>query len=46
MVGEIMATTVSQGLEADTHSLFATIGNSYGESELRCDYTKYAKLAE
>jgi len=36
----------SQGLQADTCSLFAITGDSCSESELRCDYTKYAKLAE
>ena len=42
-------TTYSQGLEStapDTSSLVAISDDSCSESELGCDYTKYAKLAE
>merc|ERR1712085_216323 len=48
IVGDIKVTTYSQGMgsEVDTCSLFAITGDSCAESELRCDYTKYAKLAE
>merc|ERR1711957_777505 len=49
IVGDIKVTTYSQGLEstaADTCSLFAIVDGLCSESELRCDYTKYAKLAE
>ena len=43
IVGDIEITTYSQGLKADTCSLFAITGYSCSESKLRCDYTKYAK---
>ena len=49
IVGDIKVTTYSQGLEStapDTSSLFAITDDSCSESELGCDYTKYAKLAE
>merc|ERR1711957_806223 len=49
IVGDIKVTTYSQGLEStasDTCSLFAIVDDLCSESELRCDYTKYAKLAE
>jgi len=46
IVGDVKVTVYEQGLEADTCSLFAITGDSCSESELRCDYTKYAKLAE
>ena len=48
IVGDTKVTPYSQGLasEVDTCSLSTITGDSSSESELRCDYAKYAKLAE
>merc|ERR1711998_572852 len=47
VIGDIVITTYSKGLEsADTCSLFAIDADECGQSDLNCDYVKYAKAAE
>merc|ERR1712157_13072 len=46
IIGDIVITTYSKGLSADTCSLYAIDGDSCGQSDLNCDYVKYAKAAE
>merc|ERR1711941_90672 len=47
IIGDITVTTYSKGLSsADTCSLFEIADGSCGQSDLNCDYVKYAKAAE
>merc|ERR1712193_306773 len=47
VIGDIVITTYSKGLAvADTCSLFEIADGSCGQSDLNCDYVKYAKAAE
>merc|ERR1712014_424662 len=47
IIGDITISTFSQGLEAkDTCSLYEIADGSCGQSDLNCDYVKYAKAAE
>merc|ERR1712048_640517 len=47
IIGDIVITTYSKGLEAkDTCSLYQIADGSCGQSDLNCDYVKYAKAAE
>merc|ERR1712032_1208470 len=47
VIGDIVITTYSKGLAvADTCSLYAIDGDSCGQSDLNCDYVKYAKAAQ
>merc|ERR1719329_2089864 len=46
IIGDIVVTTYSQGLEADTCSLYEIADGSCGQSDLNCAYVKYAKAAE
>merc|ERR1712157_65632 len=46
IIGDIVITTYSKGLSADTCSLYQIADDSCGQSDLNCDYVKYAKAAE
>merc|ERR1711970_1260466 len=47
IIGDIVITTYSKGLAvADTCSLFEIADGECGQSDLDCDYVKYAKAAE
>merc|ERR1712048_962995 len=47
IIGDITISTFSKGLEAkDTCSLYQISDGSCGQSDLNCDYVKYAKAAE
>merc|ERR1711988_264483 len=47
IIGDIVITTYSKGLAvADTCSLFQIADGQCGQSDLNCDYVKYAKAAE
>merc|ERR1712187_319471 len=47
IIGDITISTFSKGLEAkDTCSLYQIQDGSCGQSDLNCDYVKYAKAAE
>merc|ERR1711939_1051589 len=47
VIGDIVITTYSQGLAvADTCSLYEIADDACGQSDLNCDYVKYAKAAE
>merc|ERR1711939_507631 len=47
IIGDIVITTYSKGLAvADTCSLFEIADDQCGQSDLNCDYVKYAKAAE
>merc|ERR1712139_501928 len=46
-IGDIVITTYSKGFAAaDTCSLFEIADGECGQSDLNCDYVKYAKAAE
>merc|ERR1712167_440625 len=47
VIGDIVITTYSKGLSmGDTCSLYEIADDSCGQSDLNCDYVKYAKAAE
>jgi len=47
IIGDIVITEYAKGLTAqDTCSLFAIDGDTCGQSDLNCDYVKFAKAAE
>merc|ERR1739845_238463 len=47
IIGDIVITTYSKGLaSADTCSLYQIADDQCGQSDLNCDYVKYAKAAE
>merc|ERR1712086_866435 len=47
IIGDIVITTYSKGFTAaDTRSLYQIADDSCGQSDLDCDYVKYAKAAQ